>query len=260
MATKKSAKNTPTETSQKESLSSTTQKKETKSVQKDPYVKPENDNWVYLMKVHDKFKMYSQTGEEGIIGYILAHISANKFLVDLGAWDGQHLSNTKYFLDHQGYEGLLIDGDNHGNENVKQHFITKENICGLLKNYGCPKYFDFLNIDLDGNDYYILNEILSQYRPALICAEFNGTIDNGVSKTIAYNEHHTWGNDDYYGFSFEAGKKLAEANGYAVVFQNDSLNIYMVRKDLLNGSEFGVNYAVNKYHPHNPNGEWVEIA
>lgn len=229
--------------------------------QADPYKKPENDNWIYGIKDHTPFKLHSQSGEEGIIGYILSHISANKFLVELGAWDGAHLSNTKYFVDHQGYKALLIDGDNRGNDAVKQHFITAENVCGLLKNYDCPKYFDLLNIDLDGNDLYILNEVLKKYRPALICAEFNGTIENGVSKTIAYNEHHTWQNNDYYGFSFEAGKKLAVANGYRVVYQNDSLNVYMIREDLINNpdADFGVTYQCMKYHAHNPDGKWIAV-
>lgn len=225
----------------------------------DPYKKPENDNWVFGIGTSPKFKIHSQSYEEGYIQYILSNISANKFLVDLGAWDGYHLSNSKYFIDTHGYKSLLIDGDNHGNENVKQHFIDKDNICGLLKNYGCPKYFDFLNIDLDGNDLYILDSILSNYKPALICAEFNPIWEPGVTKVIAYNPHHTWNNDDYYGFSFEAGKQLASKHGYKVVFSNDNLNMYFVRAELFNDTniEIPVTYQKTNYHPHNSTGEWI---
>lgn len=223
-------------------------------------IKPENDTWIYNLDNHKRLKKYSQTGEEGIIDYILSHISHAKLLVDLGAWDGEHLSNTKYFIEEKDYKHILIDGNSHGNRNVKEHFITLDNVCGLLKNYGCPKLFDFLNIDLDGNDYYLLDKILENYSPLLICAEFNGTIDNGVSKTIVYNEHHTWNNDDYYGFSFEAGKKLAKKHGYTLIYQNDSLNMYLLKNDLINNPELiNISYNVNKYHPHNPNGLWIEV-
>ena len=221
-----------------------------------------NDDWIYNMPNIERFKRYSQTGEEGYIDYIFKHIGyGNKFLVDIGAWDGFYLSNTRYFIENYKFNHLLIDGDNHGNEDVKKEWITKENICSILEKYNCPKEFSLLSYDTDGNDFDIIQEMCSKYRPNVIICEVNGTIPYGVSKKIQYNPNHVWNNDDYYGFSFTAGLKLAESIGYKVVFQNDSLNLYMVRKDLLNNPEANINLNFNHslYHPHNPVGVWVEV-
>lgn len=202
---------------------------------------------------------YSQCGEEGYIKSILWSIGiTNNFLVDIGAWDGEHLSNTKFLIDEYGFEGLLIDGDNRGKAVVKQEWVTKDNICDILEKYGCPKEFDLLSYDTDGNDYWILDKLLDEYSPRLIVCEFNGTIARGVSKAIQYNAKHVWGNDDYYGFSFEAGKKLAEKHGYKVVFQNDALNMYLVKKELWL-ADTKVDYEPCQYHKHNSTGKWIEI-
>lgn len=202
---------------------------------------------------------YSQTNEESYLMDIFNVIGfTNKFLVDIGAGDGVWLSNSKRFLEEFGFTGTLIDGDNRGNENVKQEWITKDNICDILNKYDCPKEFDLLSYDTDGNDYYILDGLLKEFSPRLVICEFNGTIPNGVSKTIEYNPNHTWGNDDYYGFSFEAGKKLAEKHGYKVVFQNDALNMYLVKNELWT-NEVNVTYIPNQYHKHNSTGKWITI-
>lgn len=216
------------------------------------------NNWIEQIHLHRK-KIYSQTGEEGFIEFILQNIGdGRKFLVDIGAGDGQHLSNTKYFLEECGYRGVRFDGNNHGNPEVREFRITKDNVCDLMRRYKCPKEFTFLSIDIDGNDYDILHKILTVYEPMLVVCEINGTIPEGVSKKIPYNENHVWNNDDYYGFSFSAGIKLAEAMGYRAVFQNDALNMYLVRKDLLENPDahINLNFQHCQYHPHNPQGVW----
>jgi hypothetical protein len=220
-----------------------------------------NDNWISQIP-YNKYKKYSQTGEEGYLKYILDNIGyGNKFLVDIGAWDGFHLSNTRMFIESLGYQGLLIDGDNRGNTEVKKEWITKENICQILEKHNCPKEFSLLSYDTDGNDFDIIQEMCRTYRPDLIICEVNGTIPLGISKKIKYNPNHTWNNDDYYGFSFSAGLKLAESIGYKIVFQNDALNLYMVRKDLLSNPESSINlnFQHNPYHPHNPIGIWENV-
>ena len=220
-----------------------------------------NDNWISQI-AYNKYKKYSQTGEEGYLKFILDNIGyGNKFLVDIGAWDGYHLSNTRMFIESLGYKSLLIDGDNRGNSEVKKEWITKENICEILKKHNCPKEFSLLSYDTDGNDFDIIQEMCSTYRPDLIICEVNGTIPLGISKKIKYNPNHVWRDNDYYGFSFSAGLKLAESIGYRIVFQNDALNLYMVRKELLANPniEINLNFQHNPYHPHDPNGVWENV-
>ena len=88
-------------------------------------------NWTKELSTLPVWKKYSQANEEGYIAHILKNIPSQNFesidIVELGAWDGFHLSNTRYFIE-QGYNALLIDGNNHGNAEVKEHFITKEKV------------------------------------------------------------------------------------------------------------------------------------
>lgn len=226
-------------------------------------------SWIRQFDLLPKWSKYSQAHEETYIVHILDNIKpAGNIILELGAWDGYHLSNTRYLIE-QGYHALLIDGDNHGNQEVKQHFITRENILATLEKYNLPPVFDLFCIDLDGNDIYILDAVLSEYRPHVIVAEFNPIFPVGVSKAIQYNPSHTWNDDDYYGFSFSAGIKMAEKNGYSCVFQNDNLNMYFIKNDVLMESfhveQEGlkdilpkVNYNVTQYHPHNDKGVWVD--
>lgn len=221
-----------------------------------------NDEWILGLSKLSPEKKFSQYGEDDYLQYIFKCIGTHKkFFVDFGAGNGINLSNTRYFKDALGWNGLMMDADNGGSSDVMQEFITASNIVDLFKKYKVPIYFDLLSIDVDGNDFYILDAILQYFNPRVIIAEFNGTIAPDISKTIVYNEKHQWGNDDYYGFSFLAGKRLAEKFGYKVIFQNHSTNMYMIRRDLLSNpeKEIEVSYPVLQYHAHNPNGEWLEV-
>ena len=226
-------------------------------------------SWLKKFNEIPKWKKYSQSHEETYIRHILDNIKpAGNIILELGAWDGFHLSNTRYFIE-LGYHALLIDGDNLGNAEVKKHFITQDNILSILEQYNLPPVFDLFCIDLDGNDIYIMEKVLSVYRPHVIVAEFNPIFQTGVSKAIKYNPDHTWNNDDYYGFSFTAGVKLANKCGYTVVHQNDNLNMYFIRTDVLcevfhveqsglNAFVPHVSHTVTHYHPHNNKGIWVD--
>ncbi len=224
-----------------------------------PNAMNQNDNWIPTLSTMRPTPVFSQRGEEFYIGQIFNFIGTNdKYFVDLGAGDGFKLSNTALLKRDYGWKGVMIDADNQGNNDVQQEFITGTNICELLYKYGVNEKFDLLSIDLDGNDYWILDKLLNQFRPRLIVAEFNGTIPIGVDKVMAYNEAHTWGNDDYYGASLDAFKRLAKSHNYTAIFAHDSLNVYLLADEELENpqSDFGVTYVPQQYHKHNPNGKW----
>lgn len=228
-------------------------------------------SWVKELYSLPKWKKYSQANEECYLAHIFRSLNIeNGTIVELGAWDGFHLSNTRYFIE-KGFQALLIDGDNHGNEEVKQHFITAENVVSILQQYEQPKVFDLLCIDLDGNDIYILDKILTEYKPKVIIAEFNPIWSATQSKAIQYNPEHTWNNDDYYGFSFLAGMKMAYKHGYTCIFQNDNLNMYFVENNVLAQSLIqddyndsviryipSPSYYVSQYHPKSNKTTWVD--
>jgi len=178
------------------------------------------------------YKKYSQYGEEGYLKFILKNIgTTNRFLVDIGASDGKYLSNTKIFRD-AGWESVLIDGRKF--PGVVQSYVTVENILKTLNLYGVPKEFDLLSIDIDGNDYWVLSKLLTEFRPRLIISEYNSEFTD--SRTIEYDPTFYFRGTDYYGYTFAAGLKLAERTGYKVIFQNAHLNMYYLRNDIAAGA------------------------
>lgn len=184
-----------------------------------------------INNVRQKIK-YSQNGEEYFLKYIFDNIgTVNKYLVDLGAWDGTHLSNTKIFME-AGWSGLLVDGKDF--PGVYKSFITKDNILETFDNNLVPYEFDLLSIDLDGNDYWILREVLSKYSPRVIVSEFNSEHPLTECKSIEYDPEFVFKPSDYYGYTYGAGVKLAKEFGYTIIFQNSNLNLYYLRNDLVN--------------------------
>lgn len=224
------------------------------------------NEWIYQLPsipIMDNTQkgIYSQFGEEGIWDFIFKNIgTTNKYFVDFGASElGLGYSNSRSLME-RGWKGLRMDGNADKNSGIKQEFITKENIVSLFEKYDVPEEFDFLSIDIDGNDYWVLEKILEVYSPRLIVAEFNGTLPIGEARAMKYNPNHSWGENDYYGFSFEAGRKLGHKFDYAVVFQIHSTNMYFIRKDLVDWQDdFGIVYKRVQYHGHSPNREWVNV-
>ena len=149
-----------------------------------------------------KFKknIFSQSGEDGIIPEIFKRIQKkgkvklDKKCCEFGAWDGMHLSNTYNLIKNYHYQAVLIEGDKKKfaelSDNIPDKRIIKINkfvefsgknkLDNILKKYKFPKNFDFLSIDIDGNDYHIFKGLYI-YQPKLICIEFNPTIPNEVS-------------------------------------------------------------------------------
>ena len=176
---------------------------------------------------------YSQNGEEYRLKFIFDHIgTTNKFLVDIGAWDGTHLSNTKLFRE-MGWDSLLIDGKDF--PGVYKSFVTKENIIETLIKFKAPLEPDLLSIDIDGNDYWVLKEILGAYKPRVIVSEFNSEHPLEESKTIQYDPEFKFGVDDYYGYTYGAGESLAKEFGYTIIYQQSNMNLFYLRNDLVKG-------------------------
>ena len=187
---------------------------------------------------------YSQNGEDGIISEILKRISENhpldKWCVEFGAWDGVYLSNTCKLLREDNYRGVLIEGDPSKVVELNRNFPSPEiiKICTMigftqnnsldtiLKQTSIPSDFDFLSIDIDGNDYHVF-ESLAKYHPKVVCIEFNPTIPIDVnfvqSKDFKIKQGASPKSIDY----------LAKSKGYTTVTAT-SCNLILVRNDLVN--------------------------
>ena len=241
-------------------FNSTNQKKETMIIE-EGVLEEENKKKRGRPKM-DKTQMVwkSEFGEEKHIERLLENVPKDNFLVEIGAGDGYTNSHTRYFIEN-GYNALLIDKDNRGNDEIKQHYLMKENILPILKTYQCPKVFDFLSIDIRGIDYWILEQILKEYSPKLIISRFNASFPQDSkwnSITIQNENEFSWAGDDYFGYTMEAGRKLGEQHGYTIVFQNDDNYVYYLKNEFVNEKPI-VNYTHNDTLRKSHKTSWVEI-
>lgn len=172
---------------------------------------------------------------ELIIDYVDKLKSQRKFFVDLGAGDGIKNSNT-YDLYKIGWNGFNIDINeklfnrllkNQPNSTNKKIRITKENIVYLFKQYKVPYLFGVLNIDIDGNDYYVLEEILMNYEPLIICAEYNPYFPPPIKFTIQYDPEFWYSGHEYWGASLQKLYELGKFYEYDLININSTCAFFI---------------------------------
>ena len=180
-------------------------------------------------------KDYSQHGESIILKEIIEKIGEeNKFCVEFGASDGYWFSNVRMFLDN-GWNGLQMDGGSKAGVNgVHKEFITKDNINDLFDKYSVPNTFDILSIDIDGNDYWVWDEI--NRNPNVVIIEYNSNFDIDTSVSLEYNESHSFDGTHAYSASFKALCSLAEKKGYYLYSEVAYCNLIFINKKFIDKS------------------------
>lgn len=180
---------------------------------------------------------YSQNGEDGIIEAIFTKIRpTNKYVVEFGVEDGMQC-NARHLIKNKGWKGLLMDGQTpKPGMDVKQEFITAENVEQLFAKYGVPEQFDILSIDVDGVDYWIWKAI-TRYRPRVVIMEYNACIPALPPRTVPYKSDFAWDKTDYYGASLGAMEKLAIQKGYTLIATDKhGVNAFFVEDRLVEGN------------------------
>ncbi len=185
---------------------------------------------------------YSQFGEDGIIEEIFRRLNINKgFFVEFGGCDGIYLSNTRKLYE-KGWDGAYIEQDIKWFNKLRKNYKTAPNILCLHNfvhwNEKSPKgmtfdaikakhfpnrEIDFLSIDIDGCDYYILKSL--KCRPKVICIENNlfwhPLYDKEVPQGIAQKNINQ---------PLQVVINKAKEMGYEPVCA--TINLFLVRRDL----------------------------
>ena len=134
---------------------------------------------------------------------------------------------------------------------VKESFITKDNICALFEELKVPVDLDLLSIDIDGNDYWIWKE-LAKYKPRVIVIEYNASVGPHIEWVMPYNENHVWNGKDighYFGASLKSFELLGDSLGYSLVGCNlTGANAFFVRKDLMSESMFAKPFTSENHY------------
>jgi hypothetical protein len=199
---------------------------------------------------NNEFQVYSQWGEDGIIQYLLRHVSVSKkVFVEFGVENYQE-ANTRWLVEGHNWSGLVLDGSPQHVEAIKSDaiywkhqlkavsaFVDADNINRLIRDNGISGDIGLLSVDIDGMDYWVWKAI-DVISPAIVIVEYNSLFGPNQSVTVPYDPgfarqkaHFSW---SYYGASLAALVGLGKTKGYSFVGSNSAgNNAFFVRKDLL---------------------------
>ena len=171
-------------------------------------------------------------------------INANKSFVEFGFHPYQFNSVS---LAKNGYRGLLLDSDEDNctlanrifnklgfNCTAVKHWIaldTLQPILGFVESLGGE--LGVLNVDIDGNDYWVLKELTSKLYPQVICVEHNASFGMRAITTpykADFDRHTEHQSGWYHGASITAFFSLLSDN-YYLVNNIAGLNLVFIRKD-----------------------------
>ena len=126
--------------------------------------------------------------------------------------------------------------------------IIRENINELIFSNISEKQIDFLSIDIDGNDYWVLEKINTN-RINVISHEYNPWLGNNSKKVIPYNKNFTYnyfGAFVYYGASFHSYVNLLNSKNFALIAVDSSgTNAFHVKKEF--SKHFEILSATNSF-------------
>jgi hypothetical protein len=183
--------------------------------------------------------VFSQFGEDGILQKVFEILpNGNKWCVEFGAWDGKYLSNCHNLLANYGWNGVMIEASAKKFQelkktyqgNTKVHLINRfvsfdgaDTLDNILSTTPIPNDLDLLSIDIDGNDYYIWESVVT-YSPKVVVIEFNQTIPSDVEfvqeKNVKVNQ----------GAGILSITELGKSRGYELIAAT-ICNAIFVRKE-----------------------------
>ena len=180
-----------------------------------------------------EWKIFSQWGEDGIIDFLVSEVSiTNNTFIEFGVENFSE-SNCRYLLMKSDWNGFVVDGSKKNIDKLKSSnyfwkydlqaltaFIDVDNINEILKKSGFEKDLGILSIDIDGNDYHVLNKI-DFFDPRIIICEFNPIFGYKRKITTPYDPkffrtkgHHS---NLYFGASINALISLLSKKNYTLI-------------------------------------------
>ena len=173
---------------------------------------------------------FSHANEQSILAkYIEKLLSKDrpKTVVDIGAGNGVRWSNS-YALLLAGWKALGVEADpqkfallskvygKFPNAHASNSLASPDNICSLLRDFDIEENFGVLCVDIDGNDYWVLDAILTKFRPGLVVTEINENIPPPLRFVVKFDpdfqlRYH------FYGYSIAALEDLCEQHDYGIL-------------------------------------------
>lgn len=196
---------------------------------------------------------YSQYDEDGIIRECLRRISKliplTKTFIEIGCGNGLENNTHQMLLD--GFKGIWVDGSEINIQYIENELggrvfknllvvdlmIKKnslESSVNLFNWFLEEESIDFFSLDIDGNDYHVIDPFVLKFKPKLICVEYNAQFPPPTNLVMKYSENEVWQTNDYFGASLQAWVVKFQTLGYELITCNGcGTNAFFVRNDLL---------------------------
>jgi hypothetical protein len=124
----------------------------------------------------------SQWGEEGVLIEIARRMNITQGVAcEIGGADGLYCANTALLIRDYGWSGTFVESDLGAHHRCKRNWLGYPKVSSVLMRVGpenvnniVPDPCDLLSIDVDGNDYAILNAL--QSRPKIVIVEIDSSI------------------------------------------------------------------------------------
>ena len=184
-----------------------------------------------------EIKVFSQNGEDGIIDYLVKKLRIKKpNFIEIGIQDYSE-SNTRFLYEQYYSSGLVIDSQINlrekvlssglnlwkGDLRIVEKFVSSKNIKEVILE-NCDFNVDIFSIDIDGIDYWVLNNLPDTIKPKIIIVEYNSIFGHDLEVTVP--DIDNFSRDSYhfsnlcYGASLKAYVNLMKIRGYYLLGVN----------------------------------------
>jgi hypothetical protein len=153
--------------------------------------------------------------------------------------------------------------------NLIRRAITPGNVVYTIRSVTDRTDPTFLDLDIDGYDYFVLEAILKSYSPVMIMAEINEKIPPPIRFAVKYSDDYKWDASHFFGMSLSKLTDLLDRFGYDLVDLTYN-NAFAIQRDMNPGLKaysadeaYGLFYRSRdwrKWFPWNINvGQWLEM-
>ena len=190
-----------------------------------------------------RFRLRSQNEEDGIVLALLqaVGVSGRRF-VEIGS--GGSGGNSAVLAYELGWGGLMVDASGSAVRAARTLFaakpsvvverktVTPDNFDQIVTTCGFAGEVDFLSIDVDSIDYWLL-DALTAVRARVLVMEYNALFGPERAVTMPNAPRPDGAPKGYYGASLAGLEKCARRKGYRLVLCEDAgVNAFFVREDL----------------------------
>merc|ERR1712110_1359672 len=150
--------------------------------------------------------------------------TTNKFYVEFG-FTGLDNSQTERLKNEKSFTGFRMDKNcsykHNPDFNCSDEWIDPKTIVSVFQKHGSPKEPDYVSIDIDSTDAWVLGNLTKTFRPRVFTVEYQCSHPLEVFHESAHQS------------SLSVISHVANMSGYSLVGVEPSLDAFLVRSDLV---------------------------